>query len=57
MNNKYIQQHSLSNIINELKQNYYTYNINLDNNSVNSLLNNLFVPITKDTTFNLDTNK
>lgn len=57
MNNKYIQQHSLYNIINELKQNYYTYNINLDNNSVNSLLNNLFVPITKDTTFNLDTNK
>jgi len=58
MNNKYIQQHSLSNIINELRQNYYTYNINnLDNKSLDSLLDNLFVPFSKDKTFNLDTNK
>jgi len=58
MNNKYIQQHSLTDIINNLKQNYCTYNISsLDNTGMDWLLDNLFVPLSKDKSISLDVNR
>lgn len=58
MNNKYIQQHSLKDIINNLKQNYSTYNISsLDNTGIDWLLDNLHVPLSKDKSISLNVNK